>query len=252
MAESRSSRGTRTAGRPRRNRPREETRALLLEAAARVTIARVSPATAEDHNLLADIRITDVLAEVNRSVVGSERGARMTTGAFYQIWPNQAAFQRELLAHIMDQIAVPGANEVEKLAFELVADGVPAAEIFRQVNDSDFEATRTTPELFLALGLGALASPEMVREAQAEANEKYVASVDHLFSALLRYAGRRLRPDRTMEDLVWATEALAVGYLLRSRTHPDIPERSDSNGWSARATAFLGVIDAFTEPAERA
>lgn len=234
--------------RPRRHRPREETRTLLLAAATRVAIARMSAETPEDHNLLADVRITDVLTEVNRSGATEQDYAPMTTGAFYQIWPNQAAFQHELLTHVMDQIAVPGAEEVEKLAFELVADGVPAEEIFRQITDTDFHATRKTPELFLALGLGALAPGEMVHNAQAEANEKYVTSVDHLYTTLLRYAGRRLRPDRTMEDLIWAAEALIVGYLLRARSHPDVPERTDSNGWSARATAFLSIVYAFSEP----
>jgi hypothetical protein len=235
-------------GARRRHRPREETKQLLLNAATRVAIARVSSEGPEGHNVLADIRIAHVLAEVNAGIEPSTTYGRMTTGAFYQIWADQAAFQRELLAHVMDQIATPGADEVEKLALDLVSDNVPASEIFRQISDADFRVTRQSPQLFLALGLGALAPAEMVRDAQATSNEKYIASVDHLLTALLRYAGRRLLPERTIEDLIWATEALAVGYLLRARTHPEIPERTDRNGWSARASAYLGVVYAFTEP----
>jgi len=231
----------------RRNRPREETRLLLLGAAARLAIRQASTDGPDGHNVLADIRITDVLAEVNRDV-GEEGPRRVTTGRFYQIWPNQAVFQWELLAYLMEQIATPGADEVEKLAFDLVAAGQPPDEVFRHVSDADFRVTSRSPELFLALGLGALAPVDVVRAAQERANDRYIASIDRLLTGLLVYAGRRLAPQRTMEDLIWATEALAVGYLLRSRSHPDIPERTDGRGWTARATAYYGVLTAFTEP----
>ncbi|MYS80348.1 hypothetical protein [Embleya scabrispora] len=229
----------------RRHRPREETRALLLAAAANLAIERTRPTASSPHNPLADIRMADVLVEVNRR---NPDGRKLTTGAFYQIWSDQAAFQLELMRHVMDKIATPGARQIEALAFGLVADGEAAEEIFRQISEADFRWTSASPELYLALGLGALAPVDMVRDAQAGANERYVDETDHLLSVLLRYARRRLRPDRTMEDLIWAVEALSVGYLLRSRTHPAIPERTDRNGWSAQASAYLGVVHAFTEP----
>ncbi|WP_406293185.1 hypothetical protein OG948_01715 [Embleya sp. NBC_00888] len=229
----------------RRHRPREETRALLLAAAANLAIERTRPEAANPHNPLADIRMADVLVEVNRR---NPDGRKLTTGAFYQIWPDQAAFQLELMRHVMDKIATPGARQIEALAFGLVADGEAPEEIFRQIGEADFRWTSASPELFLALGLGALAPVDMVRDAQAGANERYVDETDHLLSVLLRYARRRLRLDRTMADLIWAIEALSVGYLLRSRTHPDIPERTDHNGWSSLASAYYGVIQAFSEP----
>lgn len=217
---------------------------MLLAAAAGLAIDRMRPGPASRYNPLADIRIADVLTEVNRH---DADGGRLTTGAFYQIWPDQAAFQLELMSYLMDKIATPGAEQIEALAFELVADGAPAEEVFRQIGDADFRWTIASPELFLALGLGALAPIDMVRDAQAGANQRYIRALDHLLTTMLRYAGRQLRAQRSMEDLIWAIEALAVGYLLRSRTHPDIPERTDINGWSARATAYLGVVHAFTE-----
>ncbi|GCD96044.1 hypothetical protein [Embleya hyalina] len=229
----------------RRHRPREETRALLLAAAADLAIERTRPDAPSPHNPLADVRMSDVLVEVNRR---DPDGRKLTTGAFYQIWPDQAAFQLELMRHVMDKIATPGARQIEALAFRLVADGEAPEEIFRQISEADFRWTSASPELFLALGLGALAPVDMVRDAQAGANERYIEETDHLLSVLLRYARRRLRPDRTMEDLIWAVEALSVGYLLRSRSHPDIPDRTDDSGWSALASAYYGVIQAFSEP----
>lgn len=234
-------------GRPRRrHRPREETRALLLAAATRVAVGRVSEESEESHNALADVRIRDVLAEVNR--VEEQAGAsKLTTGAFYQIWTDQADFQRELLAHVMEQIATPGAREIESLAFQLVSDGVHADEILRAIGDLDFTESKRSPEMFLALGLGALVSADMVRRAQSEANARYLEMMTSLLDNILRYGGRRLRSGRSMTDLIWALEALEVGYLLRSRTDPEVPERPDERGWSARATAFVGLVHAFTE-----
>ncbi|MFE6487266.1 hypothetical protein ACFVGN_30640 [Streptomyces sp. NPDC057757] len=229
----------------RRHRPREETRALLLSTATNLAIERTRPESAKLHNPLADIRISDVLVEVNHR---NPDDKKLTTGAFYQIWQDQAAFQRELMSHVMDEIATPGAAQIQALAFELVADGESPEEIFRQISEADFRWTSASPELFLALGLGALAPVDMVRDAQAGANERYVGATSHLLTILLRYARRRLKSDRTMEDLIWAIEALSVGYLLRSRTHPDIPQRPDDKGWSALATAYLGLVEAFSEP----
>ncbi|MFF3942750.1 hypothetical protein ACFYZV_42045 [Streptomyces phaeofaciens] len=229
----------------RRHRPREETQALLLAAAANLAIERTRPESAKLHNPLADIRIADVLVEVNRRNPDEKK---LTTGAFYQIWQDQAAFQRELMSHVMDEIATPGAGQIQALAFELVADGVPPEEIFRQISEADFRWTSASPELFLALGMGALAPVDMLRDAQTAANERYVSATDHLLTILLRYAGRRLKSDRSMEDLIWSIEALSVGYLLRSRTHPDIPQRTDDKGWSVLASAHLALVEAFSEP----
>jgi hypothetical protein len=136
------------------------------------------------------------------------------------------------------------------MVFEMVADGVPGDEIFRALSEADFRTARESPEVFLALGIGALASPDTVREAQRVADERFMASSERLFTTLMRYSGRRLRPGRTLADLIWATEALEVGYLLQSRIHPDVPERADEAGHSARAAAYLGIVDAFTERVE--
>jgi hypothetical protein len=229
--------------RRRRHRPREETRALLLDAATRLVVGRIADDAEESHNALADVKIKDVLGEVNR-VMSDE--PKLTTGAFYQIWDDQADFQRALLEHVMSQIATPGAREIEAVAFQMVSDLEPADEILRRISDLDFRVSRS-PEMFLALGLGATVPADMVRHAQVEANSRYLDTLSGLLGNVLRYGGRRLRPDRSMEDLIWATEALEVGYLLRSRTDPDVPERTDDAGWTARASAFVGVVHAFTE-----
>lgn len=229
----------------RLRRTAEETRRILLEAATRVAIAQVSPSGDGLSNVLASVRITDALAEVNAN---HDLPNKMTTGAAYNIWSDQVSFQLELLEHVMNAISIPGADEIERTVAEMIAAASPADEIFATIADADFEATIASPELFLALGLGALAPADVVNQAQASANATYVASIAGLLTNLLEYAGLRLQAGRTLEDLIWATEAVAVGYLLRWRTHPTIPTATDSAGRTARATAYIGIVKAFTEP----
>ncbi len=64
----------------------------------------------------------------------------------------------------------------------MIAVGQPFEEIWRQMADAGFRFTRESPELFLALGLGALAPVEVVRAAQADADARYLASLDHLLT----------------------------------------------------------------------
>ena len=101
--------------------------------------------------------------------------------------------------------------------------------------------------MFLMIGITAMATPADVAAGEQAANERYVVETGELLTAIIRYAGRRLRRGRTLEDLVWAIEALETGYLLRRRTHPDIPLRKDADGYSAVAAAAVGVVEAFTE-----
>ncbi len=237
--------GKPTSGRKRRTR--EETRLALLDAAAKVAISRVSEAD-QASNPLASVRITDALSWVNAHG-GEPKGlAPMTTGAAYHIWQDQAAFQYELIEHMMNMISTPGADEIEELVHTMIARSAPADEVWRAVIDADFEASSASPELFLAVGLGALAPAGLVREAQTHANAVYAETLARLLSTVMAYDGRRLRAGKSMEDLIWATEALALGYLLRWRTHPEIATAVDDAGRTARSTAYLGLIEAFTEP----
>lgn len=223
-----------------------QTRTLFFEVATAIAIERTGAQGGEGHNILAGIKVADVLAAVNRQH-GAARAKPITTGAFYQIWPDQASFQRELLAHVMYQIATPGSETIERLAFELIASGEGGDEVFRRICEADYEETLKSPELLLALGLGALAPIDLVRQAQEESNAAYLELMRRLLTNLLRYSKRRLRQGVAMDDLIWAIEALAVGYLLRGRSHPEIPERKAADGWSARARANLGIVEAFTE-----
>lgn len=235
--------------RPRR-RTREETRELLLAAAVRLAEARVAGDNDASVNPLADILITDVLEQANRD--NGAGGRAMTTGAVYNIWPSQAEFQADLLARILDEAATPGIDRVRSAALNALARQLPWQEVLAEAIQVDFNESFEEPAMFLMLGVAALAAPREVIAGERRANERYVAAMVELLSAIVEYSGRRLRAGRSIEDLVWAIEALEAGLLLRMRRAPEIPLRQDDQGVSVLATAAGGLFEAFTEPAEPA
>jgi hypothetical protein len=48
-----------------------------------------------------------------------------------------------------------------------------------------------------------------------------------------------------MEELVWAIEAVEVGYLIRRRTHPEVTERVVA-GHTAVRRVILAIVEQFT------
>jgi AcrR family transcriptional regulator len=228
----------------RRRRTRDETRELLLAAAVRLVEARVAGDDGASVNPLADVVFTDVLEEANRAegVVGRT----MTTGAVYNIWPSQAEFQADLLARILDEAATPGIERVRTATLDGLARKLPWRQVLAETIEVDFRESFAEPSMFAMIGLAALAAPDDVKAAQLAANARYVAETGELLAAIVRYAGRKLRPGRSMDDLVWAIEALEAGYLLRMRVDAHIPLR-EVGGESALAAAAAGIVEAFTE-----
>jgi len=232
----------------RRRRTRDETRELLLTAALRLVMTRVAgdhPATV---NPLADVLITDVLEEANRTAGAVDPEARvMTTGAAYNIWPAQADFQADLLSRVLDEAATPGLERVRAATLNGLARQLPWRTVLADTIEVDYGESYAEPSMFLMIGVTALAAPDDVAAGVRRANERYVTETGELLAAIIRYAGRKLQAGRSIEDLVWAIEALEVGYLLRRRIDPDIPLRREPDGATALAVAAAGIVEAFTE-----
>ena len=237
-----------TDGVVRRRRTRDETRELLLEAAVRLVMTRIGGDSAVPVNPLADVLITDVLDEANSALRAADPGARtMTTGAAYNIWPAQADFQADLLSRVLEEAATPGIERVRAATLNGLARQLPWRTVLADTIEVDYRESFDEPSMFLMIGLAALAAPGDVVAGERLANERYVADTGELLAAIVRYAGRRFRAGRTIEDLVWAIEALEVGYLLRMRVDPAIPLRPDTDGVSALSAAAAGIVEAFTE-----
>jgi hypothetical protein len=215
----------------------------------RLLCERVAADAESPVNPLADVLVTEVLDEANRVLVAVDPAAReMTTGAAYNIWPAQADFQMDLMARVLDAAATPGIERVRSTALSALARQFPWQQVLAEAIEVDFAESFDEPAMFLMIGVAALAAPADVTAGERRANERYVAATVELLSAIVEYSGRRLRPGRTIEDLIWAIEALETGLLLRRRRAPEIPLSRDAQGTSVLAAAAVGVVEAFTEP----
>ena len=238
-----------TGGVVRRRRTRDETRELLLDAAMRLLTQRNAGDGEAPVNPLADVLLTDVLREANRALLAADPGAqKMTTGAAYNIWPGQAGFQMDLTARLLESVATPGMESVRAATLSGLAHQSPWRTVLAETIETDFRESLAEPTMFLVLGVAALGTPGDVAIGERRANERYVAETGELLAAIIRYAGRRLRAGRSVEDLVWAIEALETGYLLRTRVAPHIPLRPDAAAVTALGAAAAGIVEAFTEP----
>lgn len=230
----------------RKRRTREETRELLLDAAVRVVLARSNGDQQGSTNPLAGVRITDALEEVNRELRERDPDAtEMTTGAVYNIWPNQEDFQLALLDKILTDAAVPQIEQVKAALDEGLRDGADWRELVARCFGVDFEVSFEAPTMFLMIGMTALAPPARLATMNEPANERYVRETGAILKRILQHGNRRLAPGRTLADLVWAIEAIETGYLLRRRSYPEVTDRR-VGGRTVVQTAVVALVEQFT------
>jgi AcrR family transcriptional regulator len=230
----------------RKRRTRDETRELLLDAAVRVVLARSNGDHGASTNPLAGVRITDALEEVNRVLRELDPDAtEMTTGAVYNIWPNQEDFQSALLDRTMAAAAIPQIARVQAELERGLAAGADWRELVARCFGVDFEVSFDEPTMFLMIGVSALAAPNKIASTNEEGNRNYVAETGRILRRIIRHGGRRMAPGRTIEDLVWAIEAIEVGYLIRRRTNPEVTART-ARGHTVVQEAIIALVEQFT------
>ena len=234
----------------RKRRTREETKELLLDAAVRVVLARSNGDLDGSTNPLAGVRITDALEEVNRLLHERDPAApQMTTGAAYNIWPSQEEFQQALLDKILLDAATP---EIDRVKAELdagLSEGADWKELVTRCFGVDFEVSYEEPTMFLMIGMTALAPPQRLSTMNRESNERYLAETGAILQRILEHGGRRMAPGLTVDDLVWAVEAIESGYMLRRRAEVDVTDRR-VNGHTVVQGAILAVVENFTVEAD--
>lgn len=233
----------------RRRRPKKETRELLLQEAEDLLVQRLAQGS-DTLNPLAVLRITDVLGSINEH---RSDESKMTTGAAYQIWESQTAFQDELLDRIMRRVSVPWEERSRESMAAAMAARLPLEDVLCSLGGPPVPA-RESVELTLAAGLSAFVSPARIRRAERKANAEYVRVLGGMIEEALEYGGRRMRSGLTVADIVWLIEAVAVGTNLRERSHPELVHRSDSQGRQITDLALAGLVMVMTEaiPGRRA
>ncbi len=219
----------------RTRRPKSATRSIILQHAHQMYL--------EGKLIPGDERLALVLEELG-----------YTTGAGYQIWPNQAAFREDLIGFIAENIDYVSLRAAAGPILEIVAQNLPFEEHVLAAGDRFITGFLGREEFYLKLRFVALSDdqrPDDVTLALRAAYEKASWEACELFESVLEYFGRQLREPLVMHDLTGAVTAALEGYALRSRVQPErVSTDVASHGGNHHmfSLVFLAILKDFTEP----
>ncbi|HEY0903068.1 MAG TPA: hypothetical protein VGE14_04190 [Marmoricola sp.] len=221
----------------------------MLRAGTRLALDRLRDADEDAAaRALAHIRLTDVAkvaTELERGE-GHDRGA-ITTGAIYQFWSSQAAFQADLMVHVLTEEPLPAEERLAARALELIAAGGPIEDTFAELAIMAYRIARTTDLYDLSLLFVPYSRLPRVGEALRTTYEEQARSSRPIYQALLRAGRLRIREPWTLEDMMSAVSALHDGYRIQE--HASVVDGGSAHGESVVAQATVAIFRAFTEPA---
>ena len=236
--------------RPRRTRrSAEATRELMLRAGTKLAIDRLRAADEDAAaRALAHIRLTDVArvaTEIERGE-GEDRGA-ITTGAIYQFWANQAAFQADLMVHLLTEEPLPAEDRLAARTLELIAAGGPVEKMFAELAIMAYRIARQNEIYDLSLLFVPYSRLPRVGDALRKSYEDQAVSSRPIYQALLMSGGLKLREPWSLDDMMSAISALHDGY--RVQEHSGVVDGETAHGEAVLAEASIAIFKAFTEPA---
>jgi len=219
-----------------------ETRAALLEAGA--TLLREEP-------------VGSVLNQITARSVATRAGR--TTGAFFHHWHSQEAYQRDLLAYVLDPARIAEVAEAGEAILEGLRSGGDPVRVLEETARENFQSMRADPYIPLWHALWAKSGSDAgVHELLRTHIRSVTGSVAALLDAVVTASGRRFRPPFTLDSLAVAVTAVAQGLELRVAIEPErVPmssSRSESDGreddgaWDLYSTTVRTLFEAFTEP----
>ncbi len=218
----------------RTRHPKEVTRATILQKAFEMY---------RDRELIhGDERLTVVLEALG-----------YTTGAGYQIWPNQAAFREELQVYIAENIEYASLRQVAVKMAELAERNLEWTSHVLHAGDLYVENFLHREEFYLSLRFFAMGKDraDPITEGLRDAYEQSSWEATELFSRAIERFGRQLRPSLEVEHLAAAVTAAIEGYALQARVRPErVAEPVEIAGGTHHqfSVAFLGIANQYTEP----
>ncbi|RSM47520.1 hypothetical protein DMB66_48130 [Actinoplanes sp. ATCC 53533] len=225
---------------------------MLLRAA--VDLLRDRAGQAGDHVVaaaLAHVRFSQVAERATalvRSGADNPDAPAVTTGAIYNLWPNQVDFQVDLLLHIAELQAtlVPGVED-SILRFEAARKrSVPLDEVLRRLTDEIDRHYRQDPVFRIELGFLIGVHDPRVQRALAHRQEAFFASADRAWQSLLDTYDLRLRRPYRIRDLTTAVASCLIGSAVLSFAGPADPGDREE---SLTARTVRAVFETFTQPA---
>lgn len=238
-----------TVSRPRRTRrSAEATRELMLRAGTRLAVDRLRDADEDAAaRALAHIRLTDVarVATALERGEGEDRGA-ITTGAIYQIWPSQAAYQADLMVHVLTEEPLPAEERLAARTLELIASGRPVRDMLAELAITAYRTARTNDIYDLSLLFVPYSRLPRVGEALRDTYEAQASAARPIYQALLMAGQLELREPWTIDDMMNAISSLHDGYRIQE--HSGAVDGESERGESVLAAATVAIFEAFTQP----
>ncbi len=186
-------------GRSRRQ-PKDQTRRMLLDTGQRLLAQHGLPMAIE-------VRLTDVLAEHG-----------LTTGAAYQIWDSQLAYQNELALHIARRFNVV---DIRDRLVDVEFDFDDPIKTVRSLGRHYFEVFVADNEFYSALRIWAIGDPTPELEAAVvDGFAVLQQEAEALVEMFLEVSGLRMREGFTSSDLTTAWGAVTKGFAIRSKFDP--------------------------------
>jgi hypothetical protein len=228
-------------------RPVEQTRHLMLSAAAKLLADSVNDDSEEALAFaVSHIRVTDVVAEASRMAAQEQGGSvdefhPLSIGALYQIWPTQPDFQSELLLHIAELGSVVQPTPDTTRAH--VAEGV-RGEALRDLTMR--EAWHHNRAMLAAYPRVA---NEQIRSHPADGYVHFFREVAPAWRLILEECGRRMRPGYSEIHLGRAIAAVIEGFTLQWLVDPEaLGDPEGDPEWDLALRTIVAVIDSLTEP----
>lgn len=217
-----------------------ETRSALLEAGAA---------------LLREEPVGSVLSQITARSVATRAGR--TTGAFFHQWRNQDAYQRDLVAYVLDPARIESVADAQEAILSGLRTAKDPVQVLEDTARENFRSMQAEPYIPLWHALWAKhASDPYVRDLLRRHMDNVTASVSVVLDAVVRASGRRFRPPFTLDSLAVAITAVAQGLELRVAIEPErVPMAptggaDDGDAWDLYATTVRTLFEAFTEPAQ--
>lgn len=207
-------------------RPKEETRTVILERAYEMYRRR--------ELVHGDERLSLVLDSLG-----------YTTGAGYQIWPNQAAFRLDLQVYVAEKIDNPSlaalAEEIQAVHDrELLLD-----EHILAIGDLYIDYFTGREEFYLTLRFYAMGDerPQEITEAIRAGYTRLAREIAEAMSLAMERRDLELREGHSLDQLAATLTALAEGFALRRRTGPAIePVQIEGRKHHPFSVAALAIL----------
>lgn len=217
-------------GRSRRQ-SKDQTRMMLLETGRKILID-------EGYSEKIDVKLTNVL-----------RAHQLTTGAGYNIWENQDAFQQDLALYIASEYSWAKIDADAEGTIERTLAAQPDAsfdDVIRAVCVSYFELFVEKDEFFVALRHWGVKKPSpQLRRAIRKGYEQVHADLSELISGALLVQGRQMRDGVDFRMFISSITASVEGLAFRHRFATKAERKKFPDAY---ADTYLALQAHYTEP----